>query len=61
MIVWWRMERKHKDRPSGDFDTASSQKEISRLEAAVLRMTVQSVKDDVAPHLEVKTAEDLKA
>jgi hypothetical protein len=60
-IVWWRTECKQKGRPSGDFDTAASQKEISRLEAAVLRMTAQSVREAVAPHLEATTAQNLDA
>jgi hypothetical protein len=59
-IVWWRTERKHKDRPSGDFDTAASQKEISRLEAAFLRKTAQEVREAVTPHLESNTADDLE-
>ena len=58
-VVWWRTQRKNRSRATGDFDTARSQKEIVRLEAAFLRMTAQAVKEAVAPHLEPKTADDL--
>jgi hypothetical protein len=58
-FVWWRTQRKNPSRPSGDFDTQRSQKEITRLEAAFLRMTAQAVRKAVAPHLEHKTADDL--
>lgn len=58
-IIWWRTQRKNPSRPSGDFDTQRSQKEIVRLEAAFLRVTAQAVKKAVAPHLEPKTADDL--
>jgi hypothetical protein len=58
-VVWWRTLRKNPSRPSGDFDTPRSQKEIMRLEAAFLRMTAQAVSKAISPHLEPKTAEDL--
>jgi hypothetical protein len=56
-VVWWNTQRKN--RPSGDFDTPQSQKEIARLEAAFLRMTAQAVREAVAPHLEPATVGDL--
>jgi hypothetical protein len=59
-IVWWRTSRKRRTRPSGDFDTPRSQKEVTRLEAAFLRKTVQELREDVAPHLEHQTADDLE-
>jgi len=58
-IVWWRKERKQPSLPSGDFDTPRSQKEIRRLEAALLRTPVQAIRETVEPHLEPKTAEGL--
>jgi hypothetical protein len=58
-VVWWHTQRKHGSRPSGDFDTPRSQKQIARLEAAFLRMTAQAVREAVAPCLEPKTADDL--
>jgi hypothetical protein len=58
-VVWLRTQRKNPSRPSGDFDTPRSQKEIMRLEAAFLRMTAQSVRKAISPHLEPKTADDL--
>lgn len=60
-ILWWRTTRKSPGRPTGDFNTARSQKEILRLEAAFLRMTAQAVRDAVSPHLDPETAANLPA
>jgi hypothetical protein len=49
-LVWWRVGRKHKNGPTGDFDTPRSQREIMRLEAAFLRTPAQQVRATVAPH-----------
>lgn len=59
-VVWWRTTRKHRSRPSGDFNTARSQKEIKRLEAAFLRKTAQDIREEIAPHLEHQAADDLE-
>jgi hypothetical protein len=59
-LIWWRAERKHKKRPSGDFDTERSQREIMRLEAAFLRTPAQAIREAVAPHLEADTASNLE-
>jgi hypothetical protein len=56
-LVWWRTERRQPDKPAGDFDTARSQREVMRLEAAFQRMTAQAVRAAVAPHLKPETAD----
>lgn len=58
--TWWLRTRKRNTRPTGDFDTARSQKEIMRLEAAFLRTPAQSIREAVSPHLERETATDLQ-
>lgn len=55
-IVWWRVARKHPNRPSGGFDTERSQREIVRLERALQKMTAQMVAKAVGPHLALETA-----
>lgn len=59
-FIWWRVKRKKKGRPAGDFDTERSQKEIMRLETAFQRMTAQAVREAVAPRLEPQTARGLE-
>jgi hypothetical protein len=58
-IIWWRTERRNPTRPTGDFNTPRSQKEITRLEAAFLRLTAQKAREAVASHLEPAAADDL--
>lgn len=60
-LTWWLAARRHKKRPSGDFDTRRSQKEIMRLEAAFLRTPAQAIREAVAPHLEARIARNLAA
>jgi hypothetical protein len=59
-LVWWRTARKHPNRPTGDFDTDRSQREVIRLEHALQKMTVPMIADAVAEHLEPETAAELK-
>jgi hypothetical protein len=59
-IVWWRTARKHPNRPTGDFDTHRSQREVVRLERALQKMTVPMIADAVAAHLEPESAAGLE-
>jgi hypothetical protein len=59
-VVWWRTQRKHQNRPTGEFDTERSQREVIRFERALQKMTVQMIADAIAPHLEPKTAGGLE-
>lgn len=59
-VVWWRTARKHPNRPTGDFDTDRSQREVIRLEHALHKMTMPMIAEAVAEHLEPETAAGLK-
>lgn len=60
-ILWWRTSRKHPNRPTTDYNTDRSQREIRRLETALQSMTVKRLAAAVTPHLEADTAADLEA
>jgi hypothetical protein len=59
-LLWWKVER-NDDGPAGDFDTKASQEQIRRLQAAFLKKTAGSVREQVEPHLDTETAANLKA
>lgn len=58
-VVWWRTQRKHPNRATGDFDTERSQREIVRLERALQQIPVHAIKESVKPFLEPETADGL--
>jgi len=58
-IVWWRTQRKHKSRPTGDVDTERSRVQIQRLETALTKMTVKQIAHAVKPHLAQDAAANL--
>lgn len=59
-IIWWRAKRKHPTRPSGDWDSDRSQREIIRLERALQQLTPQSIIEQIAPVLPEGAAEEIR-
>ncbi|MDQ2736843.1 MAG: hypothetical protein M3Y55_18050 [Pseudomonadota bacterium] len=59
-IIWWRVKRKHPNRPSGDWDTDRSQREIIRLERALRQTMPRSVIEQIAPALPEGAAEEIR-
>lgn len=59
-VVWWRTRRKHPNRPSGDFDTPRSQREVVRLERALQQKPIHEIKESIKSFLEPETAEELR-
>lgn len=59
-IIWWRVKRKRPNRPSGDWDTDRSQREIVRLERALQQTTPQSIIEQIEPSLPDGAADEVR-
>lgn len=59
--LWWRTQRKHPNRRTGDSDSPRSQREIVRFERAMQQKAISEIKGAVKPLLDPETAEKLDA